>query len=91
MFVITGARIAGAIGIRASFTQSNAGKRRWYETRGWQMITEFITKHGITMYRLSKLLDIPETTVRRWAKSGPQHPEIMRRALADMERELTNT
>jgi len=55
------------------------------------MINEFITKHSITMYRLSKLLDIPETTVRRWAKSGPQHPEIMRRALADMERELTNT
>jgi hypothetical protein len=53
------------------------------------MITDFITKHNLTMYKLSKLLDIPETTVRRWTKKGPQHPEIMRRALADLERELT--
>jgi hypothetical protein len=42
------------------------------------------------MYRLAKLLDIPETTVRRWAKTGPQHPEIMRRALADLLKEMVN-
>jgi hypothetical protein len=39
------------------------------------MITNFITKHNITMYRLSKLLDVPQTTIQRWCKDGPQHPE----------------
>jgi hypothetical protein len=51
------------------------------------MITKFITKHNLTMYRLSQLLDVPQTTIQRWCKDGPQHPEIMRRALRDLERD----
>jgi len=52
------------------------------------MIDEFIRKHGITLYRLARLLEVKPTSMRRWAKSGPQHPEVMRRALRDLEREM---
>jgi hypothetical protein len=53
------------------------------------MITKFITKHNLTMYKLSKLLDVPQTTIQRWAKEGPQHPVLMSMALKQLERQIT--
>ncbi len=52
------------------------------------MINEFLARHKITLYRLAKLLDIPPTTMKRWAKEGPQHPELTRRALRDLAKEM---
>jgi len=54
------------------------------------MITKFITKHNLTMYRLSQLLDVPQTTIQRWCKTGPQHPVIMEMALTELERRLVS-
>lgn len=47
-------------------------------------ITDFITKHNISLYKLSQLLDVPQTTIQRWCKTGPQHPVIMEMALKEL-------
>jgi len=52
------------------------------------MINEFLAKHNISRYRLAQLLEIPGNSMKRWAKEGPQHPELMRRALRDLAKEL---
>jgi len=52
------------------------------------MITKFITKHNITLYRLSKLTGVHLNTLCRWRDKGPQHPKVMEMALKQLAREM---
>jgi hypothetical protein len=52
------------------------------------MITKFITKHEISLYRLSQLTGVHLNTLCRWRDKGPQHPDLMEMALAELERRL---
>jgi len=52
------------------------------------MITEFITKHNISLYRLAQLTGVHVNTLRRWRDNGPQHPELMTMALKELARKI---
>jgi len=52
------------------------------------MITKFITKHGITIYRLSKLTGVSQQTLKRWRDDGPPNPVFTQMALAELERRI---
>jgi len=53
-----------------------------------QMINKFITKHNITLYRLSKLTGVHLNTLCRWRDQGPQHPELMEMALLELGKRI---
>jgi hypothetical protein len=52
------------------------------------MITDFITKHNITIYRLSKLTGVSQQTLHLWVKKGPPNPVFTAMALAELGRKL---
>jgi hypothetical protein len=52
------------------------------------MITKFITKHNITIYRLSKLTGVSQQTLHLWVKKGPPNPVFTAMALAELGRKL---
>jgi hypothetical protein len=53
------------------------------------MITKFITKHNISLYKLSQLTGVHLNTLCRWRDNGPQHPELMEMALNELSRRMS--
>jgi len=52
------------------------------------MITKFITKHNISLYKLSQLTGVHLNTLCRWRDQGPQHPELMEMALLELGKRI---
>jgi hypothetical protein len=52
------------------------------------MINKFITKHNISLYRLSQLTGVHLNTLCGWRDNGPLHPQLLEMALVELERRL---
>jgi len=52
-------------------------------------IGPFLNRTGQSEYRLSKLLEVPRSTLNGWRKNGPRYRKLTELALETLEREHT--
>lgn len=82
---------SGTISLDADMRQKHPNQHTGEYLSKWRkttMIDEFMDKHGLTQYRLAKLLDTTQTTVARWRKKGPANHVIIKLALSELGRRL---
>lgn len=53
-----------------------------------QELKQWREAHGISQQGLADLLETPKTTIENWEQGRRQAPKYLRRALADIAREL---